>query len=130
MSIDRATIAHTVAILSSIDGVRIRPGDLVEDTSYLALSFPQRLAYETAVVNTAKALKDIARNRVSCDELSGAYQGWESYHYQPKVGQGIAADMRVVFKREPEAIRILGFGHRYIPDDLYKRLNALQRNKE
>ena len=102
------------------------PGALVEDAAYLTLAFSELLDYQAAVANTLKALKDVARGRVSTDALADAFQGWESYHYQPKVGQGVPADMRIIFKREPNGVYVLAFGHRYIPSDLYRRTSELR----
>ena len=127
MNIDKAILSQAVLALSSLDRVQMGTKELAQDATRLTFAFPEQNDYKLVVCNTAKAMKDLVRGRVSSSTLDGVFQGWESYHYQPKVGQGIAADMRIVFKREAEGIRILGFGHRYIPDDLYKRLNALQR---
>lgn len=108
----------------------MKPEALVDDLLYLTLAFPEEAAYKTAVVNTAKAMRDITRNKVTADRLSGAFEGWESFHYQPKVGQGITADMRLVFKRASDDVFVLGFGHRYVPSDLYRRVSALRNERE
>lgn len=126
MTISKAVIAQAIAALSSVDEVLMQPSSLVEDAMLLALAFEEETAYKTAVVNTVKAFKDIARGRVASDSLSGAYEGWSSYHYQPHVAQGAAASMRIVFKRDAGCMHILGFGHRYIPSDIYRRLSSLR----
>lgn len=127
MSIDRNIVAQSVSALSSVESIQMDPSALAEDAAYLTLAFPDQPEYQAAVANTVKALKDIARNRVSTDSLEGTYQGWESYHYQPKVGQNIAADMRIIFKRKSDSVHVLAFGHRYIPSDIYRRASTVLR---
>lgn len=129
MNIDKDLISQAVRALGSVDKVQMDMDALADDAVHLSLAFPGKGGYMAAVTNTLKALKDLVRGTVSTSALGGAFVGWESYHYQPRVGQGVAADTRIVFKREPEGIRILGFGHRYIPGDIYERLSALQRRK-
>lgn len=125
MSIDKKLTSQAVKALGSLDSVQMDMDALADDVVHLSFAFPRESDYMAAVVNTVKALKDLVRGTVSPSALSGTFTGWESYHYQPKVGQGIPADMRIVFKRELEGIRVLGFGHRYIPIDLYRRMSAL-----
>lgn len=126
MAIDKDVIAQAIAALSSVEGVLMQPSSLAEDAMLLTLAFEDETAYKTAVVNTVKAFKDIVRGRVTPADLSGAYDGWSSYHYQPRVAQGGSASMRVIFKRVESAVYVLGFGHRYVPGDVYRRLGALR----
>lgn len=124
MSIADNTILQAIAALSTVDNVQMDLKALTDDAVFLTLAFSERTEYEAAVANTMKALKDLARGTVSTSMLGGAFQGWESYHYQPKVGQNVKADMRILFRREPSFVRVLAFGHRYIPDDLYQRVSS------
>lgn len=127
MSIDKTVVAKAISALASVEGALMQPEALAEDALCLTLAFPEENDYKSAVVNTTKALRDLVGNRVSTNELAGIFQGWESYHYQPKIGQSIAANMRIVFRRNEGRIYVLGFGHRYVPEDVYRRLSALRQ---
>ena len=126
MSIDNNTVAQSIDALAAVENLLMDPRDLLADTVFLTLAFPGTAEYQAAVVNTVKALKNLVSKNVSASMLSGTFEGWESYHYQPKVGQGIPADMRIIFKREGDSVRVLAFGHRYIPTDLYGRVSTLR----
>lgn len=129
MSIDRNTTAQSIDALASVENILMDPRDLTEDAVFLTLAFPDTAEYQTAVVNTVRAFQNLVRKNVNASKLSGTFQGWESYHYQPKVGQGMAADMHIIFKREANTVHVLAFGHRYIPSDLYSRAKVLRQSR-
>ena len=126
MTVSRPLVTQAIAALSSVEGISMKPDALVEDAALLTVAFDEEEAYKAAVVNTVKALKDISKERVKADALSGAYRGWLSYHYQPRVAQGTPASLRIVFKQTEDSIYVLGFGHRYIPSNIYRRLSDLR----
>lgn len=129
MSIDKQTVSQAIDALSSVREIWMEAEALVEDAAYLTLSFPEPEDYKAAIANTVKAFRDISKDCVSTDKLSGSFVGWESYHYQPKVGQGVAADMRIIFKRESDQAYVLGFGHRFAPSDFYTRVSRLRKGR-
>lgn len=126
MSISKATVAQAIAALSSVDGVLMEPSALAEDAMVLTLAFDKEDDYKAAVVNTVKALKDISKGRVAPSALSGTYEGWSSFHYQPRVAQGTAATMRMIFRQANGSLYVLGFGHRHVPSNIYRRLAELR----
>lgn len=129
MNVDKATIKQAVIAISAVEGIWMKPKALVQDSVYLTLAFPEQEEYKTAIANTVKALKGIVANSISAAMLNRTFKGWESYHYQPKVGQRVPADMRIVFKREDDGVHVLGFGHRYTPVDLYRRVSASKNER-
>lgn len=126
MTVSKTVVAQAIAALSSVESISMEPKVLVEDAALLTRAFGEEEAYKAAVVNTVKALKDISKGRIVPDALSGAYEGWFSYHYQPRVAQGTPASIRIIFKQIEGSIYVLGFGHRYIPSDIYRRLRSLR----
>lgn len=126
MTVSKTVVAQAIVALASAESVSMDPKVLAEDAVLLTRAFDEEEAYKAAVVNTVKALKDISRGRVFPDALSGAYDGWFSYHYQPQVAQGTPASLRIIFRQVEGLVYVLGFGHRYIPSDVYRRLRRLR----
>ena len=68
--------------------------------------------------------KVVAGRVVSSAPLVGDHLGWSSYHYQHRVAQGQRADMRLEWMAVDKGIRVRAFGHRFIPEDFYRRVSA------
>lgn len=126
MSIDDAVVAQAIAAIASVTGAYMDPASLAEDSHILTLAFDDEESYKLAIVNTVKALKDISKGKVTPTALTGTYKGWSSYHYQPRVEQQASATMRVVFTLSGSSLYVLGFGHRSIPSDIYRRLSRFR----
>lgn len=123
MTVSRERIRQAVLSLASVEGLSMDADALLEDVVLLSAAFPSESDFEAACANTEKALRFLVANAVSSAALKYEFEGWESYHYQPKVGQGMKATCRVVFRRVDDGIEVKGFGHRRIPADFYERMS-------
>jgi len=108
--------AHAVA---NVVGVEADPKAILEDAFLLSLAFPDEDVYLCAVANTVRALNLLVNDSVSVSQLKYNHDGWFSYHYQHKVEQGSRADMRIVFRKAGNALRLRAFGHRNMSIDFY-----------
>lgn len=115
-------VKEALEALSSIDGIEMNPDWLAEDVFVLTESFPEEPEFMLAVTSVVRAFSHIVAGRVSSSQLEESLDGWSSYHFQHKVGQGNAADMRLVFKMDSGICKVMGFGHRAVPGDVYRRL--------
>ena len=123
MSIDEAVVEQAIIAIASVDDIYMEPSILAQDAQMLTLAFDEEEPYKLAVVNTVKALKSIGKGKVTPTELTGVYKGWFSYHYRSRVAQRAGANMRIIFTFKESSLYVLGFGHRSIPSDIYRRLS-------
>jgi hypothetical protein len=129
MAINRELILQAIESLSSIGGANLNPSSLVEDTMLLAYAFPADDDFKAAVFNTKRALEGLVKGSYCTSELKYNLHSWNSYHYQHRVKQGQKSDCRIIFRIESDGhITVKGFGHRFIPTDIYYRLSE-QRHK-
>lgn len=113
---------QAIRLIASVDGILMEPSDLAEDIFLLNDAFPDETAFTAAVLNTKRALEQLAADVLTPASLDRDLDGWQSYHYQHKRKQGAAADMRIVFRRAETGLQIRGFGRRAVPFDIYHRL--------
>lgn len=99
---------------------------LVEDTVLLAKAFPEELDFMAACASTRQALEYIVAGKVSTSDLKYDFADWKSYHYQHRVGQGIKATCRIMYRPVDDGIEVKGFGHRRIPKDFYERMSTVR----
>ena len=125
MAISKQTLRKAVAAIAAVPHVEMSPQRLAEDVLLLSYVFTQEDEYLVAVSNTCRALTQLVQDAVTPAPLDYAFAGWLSYHYQHRVGQGQRADMRIVFMRTKDGIRVRAFGHRNLPHDFYERLKEV-----
>ncbi|NGM18351.1 hypothetical protein GMI70_10190 [Eggerthellaceae bacterium zg-893] len=126
MAIDKQLLRRAVESLSDVEGVFMDPKSLVEDVFLLAYAFPEEADFMAACASTARALNQLARRTVTASELKYAFAGWKSYHYQHRVGQGVRATCRIMFREIDGGVEVKGFGHRRIPSDFYQRMSEVE----
>ena len=129
MAISKALIRQAVVSLSEIEGVFIDQAALVEDVVLLAKAFPEELDYMAACASTRQALEFIVAGKVNASDLKYDFADWKSYHYQHRVGQGIKATCRIMYRQVAGGIEVKGFGHRRIPGDFYERMSSLRKTQ-
>lgn len=115
-------IGGAVEALSSVEGLRMPASSLAEDAFLLSVAFPDEEDFLAACSSTRRALEQLARGAIATSDLKYDFEGWRLFHYQHRVGQGVRAGMRIVFRVVKDGIEVLGFGHRTIPIDVYGRL--------
>ena len=123
MPINDQQLLEAISAISSIESIAMDADDLADDIMLVAYVWPTPDEFKSAIANTCRALSQIASRQVSGTALEGRYRTWFSYHYQHKREKGAKADMRINFQRRANDVVIKGFGHRYIPVDIYARLN-------
>lgn len=129
MPVSKTLIRQAAEDIAAVEGLCMSPDALLEDVFLLALAFPEQEDFMAACVNTRRALTLLVEGKVDSSALKHGFAGWRSYHYQHRVGQGVKATCRIVFRAGEGGIEVKGFGHRHIPGDIYEHLSA-SRNKQ
>ena len=122
MAISDDLMRQAVDSLSRTDGLMMNPDSLVEDVFLLALAFPVEDDFMAACASTQRAFKHLIAEKVTASDLKYSFEEWSSYHYQHRVGQGIRATCRIMYRKIDGGIEVKGFGHRRIPADFYERM--------
>ncbi len=128
MPISPSDIRQAIGAIADVPGLRMDPVALAEDVVLLAHAFDTDKEFQAACVSTCHALLLLVEDKVDASDLEYPLEDWRSYHYQHRVGQGLPADCRVIYRRVEDAadgapqIEVKGFGHRRIPEDLYTRM--------
>lgn len=122
---NKQLLQSAIAVIAAVPGVEMSQRHLAEDVLLLFCAFPQEDEYMAAVLNTCKALAQLAEGRVTPGSLKCQFVDWQAYHYQHKVAQGARADMRIVFQTTEVDIRVRAFGYRNLLYDFYQRLASL-----
>ncbi|MGN0261654.1 MAG: hypothetical protein ACI4B9_02220 [Eggerthellaceae bacterium] len=122
MAISNDLIRQAVEALAGIEGVFMDPASLVEDVFLFAYAFPEQEDFMAACASTSRALGLLMKGAVDSSNLKYQLEGWDSYHYQHRAGQGVKADCRIMYRRIDGGIEVKGFGHRRIPADFYIRM--------
>ena len=109
--------------VAGIEGIAMDARYLMEDVVSTALAFEQdRDAFANAMDSVARALRVIVRDRDVGQPLVGNHEGWRSFHFQSERRQKYPADMRIIFQDASDVVRIKGFGHRWLPAEVYERI--------
>lgn len=123
MAVSDEALRQAAEAIAAADGLAMDPEHLVEDTFLLAYAFEDESEFKAAVANTCRAIAFLVSGQVTPSSLKYEFEDWHSYHYQHRIGQGEKADCRIIFRPTDEGIEVKGFGHRRIPEDLYRRLS-------
>lgn len=124
MGISDASYREAIRQLAAVSGVEFDPASLAEDVFLLGYAYDDEERFATALAGSIRALCQLTSGRVMASNLKYDFEGMSSYHFQAERKQGSPADMRIVFRREEDTVRVIGFGNRKIPSDIYKRLSA------
>ena len=120
--VSEQTALRAIDLLSAVEGIEMDPHALADDVVLLAVAFSDESDFKCAVASTCKELQRIAAGKTTDASLKYSYEGWFSHHYQHRKSQGQTADMRIVYARHCDVVRVRGFGHRHLPFDIYDRL--------
>ena len=124
MAISATRVLEAAESIAAVEGVYMDADALLEDAFNLAYAFPDESDFLAACRSTCRVLEQLVRHSVSASSLKYEFAGWRSLHYQHRVGQGLRADCRIVFRDHGEGVEVKGFGHRWIPGDIYERMSA------
>ncbi len=96
---------------------------LVEDVLLLSLAFSAEDDFMAACARTQRAFEDLVVGKVTASDLKYSFEEWRPYHYRHRVGQGIRATCRIMYRKVDDGIEVKGFGHRRIPADFYDQVS-------
>lgn len=117
-------VQTAVKQLYGIPHVLFNPVLLTIDLQVLTQSFPESEDFSNAIANTcANLVKLTTRSSFHGTPLTRELAPLMSLHYQHIIRDGQKADMRLIYAPDNNNdIRVLTFGHRYNPTDIYTRL--------
>jgi len=122
MAISNALLAEWIGKLSSVPGIEMDADALVDDVVLTAYAFEDESTFRTAMTHVVSSLLLIVKRRNIGQDLSANLEGWKSYHFQSERMRNHPADLRIVYQDTGSVIRVRGLGHRWIPEEVYKRL--------
>jgi hypothetical protein len=122
MAISNTLLAKWIRRISSVQGIEMDADALVDDILLMAYAFENEDTFNTAMTHVVSALLLIVKQRNVGQDLKANLTGWKSYHFQSQRIRKHPADLRIVYQDTGSAIRVRGFGHRWIPEEVYKRL--------
>ena len=123
MAISDDLMRQAVDSLSKTDGLIMNSASLVEDVLLLSLAIPAEDDFMAACASTQRAFEHLVAGKVTASDLKYSFEEWSSYHYQHRVGQGIRATCRIMYRKIDGGIEVKGFGHRRNPADFYERMS-------
>ena len=122
MAISNDLMRQAIDSLSKTDGLIMSSASLVEDVLLLSLAFPAEDDFMAACASTQRVFEHLVAGKVIASDLKYSFGKWSSYHHQHRVGQGIRATCRIMYRKIDGGIEVKGFGHRRIPADFYERM--------
>lgn len=125
MAVSNALLEQAIAIIASVRGLHMDPDTLADDVILLAYVWPDEDEFKLAVTSVHRAMTQLVEGIAEGSELKYDFAGWHSLHFQHLRGQHSRADMRIVYQRVADGIRVKGFGNRHLPSDIYQRLAQL-----
>jgi hypothetical protein len=108
--------------VASVQGIEMDPDALVDDVVFIAYSFDQDDTFIAAMTQIVHSLLLLVKRRNMGQSLVGNFSDWRSFHFQSQRTKGHPADLRMVYKDTGTSIRVRGFGHRHLPQNIYLRL--------
>ena len=129
MAISVDLILDAADAIAAVPGLYMDPDALLEDAFGLALAFPAEADFMMACQSTCRALEQLIAQAVTPSSLKYGFEGWKSFHYQHHVGQGVRASCRIIYRNHLDGIEVKGFGHRWVPEDIYERMSATRATR-
>ncbi|MBQ0140475.1 MAG: hypothetical protein KBT36_14420 [Kurthia sp.] len=111
-----------IRAIASIDKIKIDPHILVVDINILAEVYSESETFQKAVSQLCHHLYLLVIGKVDTSDLGYNLKEWDSCHFQSKREKGQKADMRIIYRKENDYIIVAGFGNRFIPTEIYKRI--------
>ncbi len=127
MAINDERLREWIRIVSAVPGVEMDGDALVDDIVLIAHVFDDPQRFETAMSQIVNSLNLIVKKRDMGAELKSNLSAWRCFHFQSRRTAKHPADLRIVYQDTGAAIRVRGFGHRWLPDDIYRRLYLHER---
>ncbi|MCY0880250.1 MAG: hypothetical protein OWU84_15100 [Firmicutes bacterium] len=122
MAIPDALLAAWIWRLAAIPGIAMDPDAVVDDIALMVYAFPEQAEVARAMLQVEHALTLLVQQRQLGQALRGNLAGWRSYRFQSHRARRHPADLRIVYQDTDSAIRVRSFGHRWIPNTVYRRL--------
>lgn len=109
--------------LTGLTGVAIDAADVLADLDALERAYPDLDRYELALDAVLRQLEQLLERPVG-RPMQHRFSGWWRCAFQSRPLAGMHADLRIVYRRDDRGLRVLGFGHRRFPRDLYLRMGT------
>lgn len=122
MTINNDIIIKWIKEVAIIKGIEFNANSLADDVFLMTYAYKNPIEFEIAMENVVSALQHIVNNSVNSSQLTKNYGDWDSYHFQSKRVQRQKSDLRIIYQKSSNSIRIRGFGNKWIPTDIYGRL--------
>lgn len=125
MAITDQDLEQAIELIATIKDIDFNIPELVEDIVLLAEEYPTKPEFKLAVREIKRSIENIKKNPKIGHELERNYSDWWSHVYKPQSKNGFEPELRTVYQDRKEingTIRIRGFGHRWNPESIYKRL--------
>lgn len=113
-------IGKWIDVVAAVRGIEMDPDALVDDIVFMSFVFGDD--FEMAMSAVVTSLTLVVQRRISPTHLVRNLANWTSFHFQSQRIQGHPADLRIIYQRSDTTVRVLGFGHRRLPDDFYRRM--------
>ena len=126
MAISEDLLHQSIDLIAGISQLEMDPVALAQDVALLELFYEDELSFKQAITSICRSITQLASGMVTGTVLKQSHTDWYSYHFQYSRSQGQRADLRVIYQMHAGAIRVKGFGHRFVPSDIYERLGIIK----
>lgn len=120
--IDNNLLKFWISELVKLKGISMGADEVVDDVVLTAYVFDDPKTFSIVMTNLVNVFQLIVQQRNIGQALVGSKVGWISFHFQSQRTKKHDADMRIVYRDTGSTILVMGFGHRFLPDDIYQRL--------
>lgn len=132
MNVTPNVVKHAISQISAIPNLYMDPHHLVLDLLALASieSFDSDEKFSSVIRTLIHSIETISKYPTSGDSLKNDFYGFYSYHFLSDYPSNPPHDdMRIIYTVQENELWIVGFGHRYIPSDIYDKLRNAKRLK-
>lgn len=109
--------------LTALTGIAIHAADVLADLDALERAYPDPERYALALDAVLRQMEQLLERPLG-RPMQRRFSGWWRCAFQSRPVAGMRADLRIVYRQGDGGLRVLGFGHRRLPRDLYLRLGT------
>ncbi|WP_342526740.1 hypothetical protein MKY84_13585 [Chryseomicrobium sp. FSL W7-1435] len=131
MNINTALVKEAISQISAIPNLYMDPHYLVLDLLALTSveSFDSDEKFSSVIRTLIHSFELISKYPESGESLKNDFYGYSSYHFLSDYPSNHPHDdMRIIYTTQDDQLWIIGFGHRYLPSDIYDKLRSLKRH--
>lgn len=131
MNINTTLVKDAIAQISVIPKLYMDPQHLVLDLLALTSveSFDTDEKFSSVIRTLIHSLEIISKFPESGEPLKNDFYGYYPYHFLSDYPSNPPHDdMRIVYTIQNAQLWIIGFGHRYLPSDIYEKIRSTKRH--